>query len=434
MKPTSILRKPAAVFSPDGRACGDGMAMTNVLSASEASGLVASVVDGLVKSGLAGCDVPELVADLCRRLNAGGVVVDRAGCSVLTLHPQIVSQEITWRSDGDSTTTTYYSPRMMEDPDTRRGPYFHLALNRLRYKRFPLGEGRAEASMPLLGRFRSQGYTDYFGFFHPTGGAGAISPFARELHLVPCVVGSFATRQPGGFREADIDCFKSVSETLALAAKARTNFDTGSRLLDVYLGRACGSQVLDGRITRGDSSRISCGIWFCDLRHSSQLVTQLPPDEYITLLNRYFDAIVGSVMQAGGEVLKFVGDGVMAIFRSDRPGSDLDMRERALTASARAVRDVRALDVPGRSLEVGIALHVGEVMYGNIGTDERLDFTVIGRAVNKAARLEGLAKQLGHPVLASASFVEPIRDRFRFVGAHPVAGFDELLETYVPCS
>jgi adenylate cyclase len=190
--------------------------------------------------------------------------------------------------------------------------------------------------------------------------------------------------------------------------------------------------VLAGRITRGDSDRISCGIWFCDLRQSSRLVTQLPLNDYITLLNRYFDVTVGAVMGAGGEVLKFIGDAVMGIFRSDRPGNDLDMRERALAASIRTLRDIRGLDAPGRSLEVGIALHVGEVMYGNVGTDERLDFTVIGRAVNEAARLQGLTKQLGHPVLASASFVEPIRDRFVFVGAHPVAGFDEMLETYIP--
>ena len=405
--------------------------MKNVLSASDASALVATAVDGLVESGLGGGDVPELVAGLCRRLNAGGVAVDRGGCAILALHPQIVSQEVTWRSDDDSATTRYYTPKLMEDPDNRRGPYFDLALNRLRYKRFLLGEVGAGDDTSLLARLRAEGYTEYFGFFHATGGAN-ISPFARRVGLVPCVVGSFATRQPGGFGETEIGCFKSISETLALAAKARTNLETGSRLLDIYLGRSCGSQVLDGHITRGDSERISCGIWLCDLRHSSRLVTQLPLDDYITLLNRYFDVTVGAVMEAGGEVLKFIGDAVLAIFRSDRPGSDLDMRERALAASTRILRDIRALDAPGRSLEVGIALHVGEVMYGNVGTDERLDFTVIGRAVNEAARLQGLAKQLGQSVVASASFVEPIRDRFDFVGSHPVAGFDDMLETYIP--
>lgn len=410
-----------------------GVAMKAVVSVSDAATLVATAVEWLVESGLCGSDVPQLLAGLCRRLNAGGIAVDRGGCAILTLHPQIVSQEATWRRD-DSATTTYYTPKMMEDLNNQRGPYTDLASNRIGYKRFLLGEGAAEEDMPLLARLRAEGFTEYFGFFHATGGAAAITQFARRVGLVPCVVGSFATRQPGGFSETEIGCLKSISETLALAAKARTNFETGSRLLDIYLGRPCGSQVLDGRITRGDSDRISCGIWFCDLRHSSRLVTQLPLDDYITLLNRYFDVAVGAVMEEGGEVLKFIGDAVMGIFRSDRPGSDVDMRERALAASMRTLHDVRALNAPGGPLEVGIALHAGEVMYGNVGTDERLDFTVIGRAVNEAARLQGLSKRLGHPVLASASFVEPVRDRFDFVGAHSVAGFDEVLETYIPRS
>ncbi|MGH6810335.1 MAG: adenylate/guanylate cyclase domain-containing protein [Ensifer adhaerens] len=405
--------------------------MRNALSASDASALVAAAVDWLVDSGLGGSDLRELVAGLGRRLNAGGAAVDRAGCATLTLHPQIVSQEVTWCSEDDSATTRYYTPSLMEDPENRRGPYFELALNRLKYKRFFLKDG-AEEDMSLLARLRAEGYTEYFGFFHATGGAAAITPFARRVGLVPCVVGSFATRRPSGFGDAEIDCFKSVSTALALAAKARANFDTGSRLLDIYIGRACGSQVLDGRIMRGDSERIACGIWLCDLRQSSRLVSQMPLDDYITLLNRYFDVTVGAVMEAGGEVLKFIGDAVLGIFRSDRPGSDLAMREHALAASMRTLRDVRALNAAGRPLEVGIALHVGDVMYGNVGIDERLDFTVIGRAVNEAARLQGLTKQLGQPVLASAAFAEPIPERFDFAGAHAVAGFDDMLETYAP--
>jgi adenylate cyclase len=406
--------------------------VANVLSESDALQLGAAAARWLVESGLAGSDVSDLLAGLGRRLKAGGVAVDRAGCSILTLHPQIVSQEVVWRADDDSAATTYFTPHMMEDLNNRRAPYFHIALNNLRYTRFPLGAGGADDEMSLLARLRSEGYMEYFGFFHPTGGAAAISPFARRIGLVPCVVGSFATRRPGGFAEAEIGCLKSISETLALAAKARTNYDTAARLLDVYVGRSCGSQVLDGRITRGDTERISCGIWFCDLRQSTRLVTQMPVENYVTLLNRYFDAAVGAVMGAGGEVLKFIGDAVMGIFRSDRPGDDLDLRERALAASMKTLRDIRGLDAPGGSLEVVIALHVGEVMYGNVGTDERLDFTVIGRAVNEAARLQELAKQLGHSVLASSSFAEPIRDRFDFAGSHAVAGFDEMLETFVP--
>lgn len=402
--------------------------MENTALASGPSALVAASVDWLLERGLDNIGVPELLAGLCRRLNGRGIAVDRAGCAILPLHPQIVSQEVTWHSDNDTATTRLYTPELMEDPDNRRGPYFELALNRTNFRRFLLRED-AEADMPLLGRLRAEGFTEYFGFFHATGGE-AVSPFARRMGLVPCVVGSFATRRTGGFDAAEAACLQTVSKALALAAKARSNFETGSRFLDLYVGHQCGSQVLDGRIKRGESDRISCGIWFCDLRQSSRLVAQLPLDDYVTLLNRYFDVTVGAVMREGGEVLKFIGDAIMGVFRSDCPGSDREMRERSLAATMRTLSDLRTLR-PG-PIEVGIALHVGEVMYGNVGTDERMDFTVIGRAVNEAARLQGLSKQLGYPVLASAAFVEPVRGRFEFVGAYPVAGFDDLLETYTP--
>jgi adenylate cyclase len=399
-------------------------------SAADTPALVATAISWLAGRGLDGSDVPELVAGLCVRLNASGLAIDRAGCAILTLHPQIVSQEVVWHSDEGRATTAAFTATMMVQ--SRRGPYFYLNFNRIRYKRFILSGNGTIDDMPLLDRLRSEGYTEYLGFFHPTGGAGSLPSFARRLGLVPCVVGSFATRQPGGFRETEIDCLKSISETFALTVKARTNYDTASRLLNLYVGRSCGTQVLEGQITRGDSDRIFCGIWFCDLRQSSRLVTQLPLDDYIALLNRYFDAVVGAVMGTGGEVLKFIGDAVMGIFPSDHPEEDVDMRDRALAASIRTLRDIHSLVALGHSLEVGIALHVGEVMYGNVGTDERLDFTVIGRAVNEAARLQGLTKQLGHSILASSSFVYPIRDRFEFVGAYAVAGFDEMLEAYIP--
>ena len=135
-------------------------------------------------------------------------------------------------------------------------------------------------------------------------------------------------------------------EDVGVGSEGADEFETSSRLLDIYVGRSCGSQVLDGRITRGDSERISCGIWFCDLRQSSRLVTQLRLEDYIILLNRYFDVTVGAVMGAGGEVLKFIGDAVMGIFPSDRPESDLEMRERALAASMRTLPDLRALNAP----------------------------------------------------------------------------------------
>jgi adenylate cyclase len=404
----------------------------NALSASEASALAAASLDWLVESGLAGGDLPELVAGLGRRLDAGGMAVDRVGCAVLTLHPQIVSHEATWRPVDERATTQHYTSKMMEDPSNRQGPYFDLALNGHAFKRYFLTDGRFADNMPLLNRLRAEGFTEYFGFFCPTGGAAAVTPFARRLGLVPCVVGSFATRRPDGFNEIEISGLKSISRTLALAAKSRMNFETGSRLLEIYLGHATGSQVLHGRITRGDSERIPCGILLCDLRGSTRLVSQLPLEDYVALLNKYFDVTVEAVSEGGGDVLKFMGDAILGIFRSEDPDRDVDMRKRALTASMKALGSVRELRASGQPLEAVIALHVGEVMYGNVGAEERLDFTVIGQAVNETARLQELTKQLGYPVLASLRFVAPIRDRFDFVGTHAVSGLDEMIATFVP--
>ena len=301
-----------------------------------------------------------------------------------------MSQEVAWRAEEDRATTLHYTPQMMEDPANRQGPYFDLGLSRRTYKRYRLTEGCEGEGMSLLERLHAEGYTEYFGFFHATGGAGAITPFARRIGLVPCVVGSFATKKPGGFDETEIACFKAISKPLALAA----------------------GELRDWR--------------------SSRLVAEMRPEDYIALLNRSFEVAAGALMGAGGEVLKFIGDGVLGIFRTDQPESDIRMRERALAAALRTVQEIRALEAPGGPLEVNIALDVGDVMYGNVGTDERLDFTVIGRAVNEAARLEGLTKEIGRPVLASASFAAPIRDRFAFAGAHLVPGFEEKFETYVP--
>ena len=248
----------------------------NALSASEAAALAANAHDWLIERGLAGGDLPELVAGLGRHLCAGGIPVDRAGCSILTLHPQIVSQEVVWRSLDDGVSTQNYTSILMEDPANRQGPYFDLALNRRPFKRYWLTGAGTDHDIPLLSRLRTEGYTEYFGFFNATGGAAAITPFARRVGLVPCVVGSFATQRQGGFDEHEIRCLKSLSRTLSLAAKARMNFETGARLLDIYLGNPTGSQVLHGRITRGDSERIPCGILLCDLRGSTRLVARLP--------------------------------------------------------------------------------------------------------------------------------------------------------------
>jgi adenylate cyclase len=277
--------------------------------------MIDTLSDWLIESGLGGADLRELLGGLCRRLNADGIAVERGGCAVLRLHPQIFSEEVSWLKETDATATAYFTPNMMLDPDNRRGPYFDLALNGLDYNCYRLASKETpDTGGDLLARLKREGYTEYFGFCHQTGGIVSITPFARALGLTPCVAGSFATRRRGGFAEGEIECFKALSRPLALAARSWANYDTASHFLNLYIGRSCGARVLDGRITRGDSERIICGIWFPDLRESSRLVSDLRPNDYLALLNRYFDATAGAVMAEGGEVLKFIGDAVLGIF------------------------------------------------------------------------------------------------------------------------
>lgn len=402
---------------------------TRVDLSSHAQAVVQTATAWLIDQGLEGHDLPDVVRGLGHRLRQLQLPVDRLGCAIVTLHPQITNEEIVWDAESDEARTTLHTPAMMEISANRSAPYFQLASNGITYSRFPVGreDGATEG---VLRRLSREDYADYFAFFHPTGGSAEISPLLRRIGVVPSVVGSFATRRPGGFGDVELDCFKAVSKTLALVAQARANYKTAARVLDAYLGHACGSRVLDGQIVRGQSDQIRCGIWYCDMRDSSHLVTALSADEYLALLNRYFDATAGAVMAAGGQVLKFIGDAVLGIFQSDRPGEDIAMREQALAAVATTLRNVSSLTVLDRQVGVGIALHVGEVMFGNVGTDDRLDFTIIGRAVNEAARLQDLTKKLKHPVLASAAFVAPIAHRFEFSGEYQVAGFNDKLDVY----
>jgi adenylate cyclase len=206
-------------------------------------------------------------------------------------------------------------------------------------------------------------------------------------------------------------------------------------LLEVYLGRNAGRRVLEGRVKRGDVDSIAAALWYCDLRGFTEMSEELPPDEVVLLLNEYFDCMSGPVHRHGGEVLKFIGDAILAIFPIQ---DDLD-RDRAcltaLKAAQEALADLAALNARRRGekrppLEVGIALHAGTVMYGNVGAADRLDFTVTGPAVNLVSRIETLCRDLGYPLLASARFASPCGSVLRSIGMHRMRGLSAPVEIF----
>jgi len=230
------------------------------------------------------------------------------------------------------------------------------------------------------------------------------------------------TRETGGFTDAQIAGIEAIITPLARVAEVRALRRMASMLLDTYVGHDAGERILAGHIRRGDIEEIHAAIWLSDMRGFTALADSLPPRVMIDLLNRYFDCQVPVILEHGAEVLKFMGDGLLAIFAI--ADNESEVCERALAAARQVRVNIAALAssaMPG--LRFGLALHIGDVLYGNIGSGNRLDFTCIGPAVNCAARIEKLTSQLGRAILASGEFARYCPGDFTGLGEFTLAGF-----------
>ena len=223
---------------------------------------------------------------------------------------------------------------------------------------------------------------------------------------------------------------------LSLCIKASTTYQLARALLDTYLGQYSGNRILNGVMSRGDGGMIDCVLFYCDLRGSTKLAEELPLADYLALINSYFDCTAGAVSDHGGEVLKFIGDAVMAIFPIDGDGrSAVDMCRAAINATREAFERAEKTNGggdngSGPNIEFGISLHVGKVMYGNVGADRRLDFTVTGPAVNQVTRLEGLCKALDVPLVMSETFQQHYVGETVPLGSHLLAGMDREMSVF----
>jgi adenylate cyclase len=278
------------------------------------------------------------------------------------------------------------------------------------------------ASFPILADLRRAGITDYIVLGAPfsDGSTKAVS---------------LATDHPQRFSESDIALFEAMMPVLAMNLEIQTLRRTARTLLDTYVGRQSGQRVLDGAITRGAGETIRAVVWLCDLRGFTELSERLTRDALIALLNEYFGAMTGAVEAEGGEILKFIGDAMLAIFPI---GADAEIAcARALSAAGRAIAAMAAnngeRNTAGQPvIDFGIALHLGDVMYGNIGGESRLDFTVIGPAVNLVARIQGLCGRLQRTLLLSEEFVRVSRSPVETLGAFALKGIGEAQNVYAP--
>lgn len=389
------------------------------------------LIGWLVAEGFAIADLQQAVAGLGLALNAAGLPVYRLRVSLRTLHPQFIGISLTWRRGSDSI-------------EVFRPP--HAIVLEDRYTQSPLaaiyeGAGairrRLEADaaphdFPILDELRGEGATDYVAM-----------PLIFSDGRISAL--TLAADRPGGFSGAELAVVYAALPAIAHAFEAHALRMTAETILETFLGRASGERVLKGLIRRGDAEDIHAVLWYSDLRGSTALADRLPRPVYLKLLNDYFNCTAGAVLAHGGQILSFIGDAVFAIFPIGDAGRRLeDSPEHgragmaALAAAEAALARVAALNGARRALAqppiaFGVALHLGDVSYGNIGVEERLDFTVIGPAANEVARLAGLCKALDRPVLVSAALARLAPQAgFVSLGVHAFRGVREPQEVLAP--
>jgi len=382
----------------------------------------------LVEAGLAGASETEALHGFCERCCGAGIVLSRATLIVDTLHPVHEGHVFRWRADSvEQPEVVEYGPSNAGE-NWQRSPFYRLIETGASELRRRIGPGHPE-DFAILRDLKADGLTDYVAFVHRFGAISIIG-------AMDCVYSSWATSYPGGFREAELAALRRLVPLLALAIKCVTLAHIARTLVEVYLGRDAGERVLSGRISRGVADRINAVIWYSDLRGYTKITDTASPDEIIPLLNDYAAAVIGAVSAAGGEVLKLIGDGVLAIFRADDPaeacrralGAEADLR-----ASIRAVNERRAAgSQPVTWIYLG--LHIGEVFYGNIGSEDRLDFTVVGPAVNEASRIAAMCRSVDRSVVLSAEFAaatpEPERSKLVSLGRYALRGVSRAEELF----
>ena len=371
----------------------------------------------LVERSRTPAGLPELFEGFCAQLGEAGLDLWRVLLGLETLHPELSGTMLLWQ-DGALEKVTTQRAGILTSESYLRSP---TRIVDETGQPFRWRAGESTQGMPRLEAYEAEGVTDYL--MLPL-------PF---LDTTRTAVVAYATRGPGGFSEPDLALLDGASRLLSPWAERALLRRIALDLLAAYLGAEAGRRVYDGQIERGDLRTIRAAIWFCDLRGFTALSDRLPRAKLIKVLNLWFEAIGGAIADGGGEILKFMGDGLLAVFPID--GEPATVCDRAVAAAYAALAQTQALAerlvAHGEEpLHCGLALHLGDVEFGNIGTSTRLDFTVIGPAVNMASRLEGLTKELGHAVVASAEFAAATTLPLQPLGQHRLRGIARPAQVY----
>src|SRR5262245_12788827 len=360
-------------------------------------------------AGLAGKNETTLLAGFCERAITAGIPLARASVLIDTLHPIHEGSVFGWERHRDIAPRDYgRRPGSDGDERWRRSPFYRLLETGGSFLRRRLTAAN-EAEFSIFPDLRAAGLTDY---------PAMINRFAADgvIGNMDCVYSSWVTDAREGFCDADLLGLQYLMPSLALAINSAALARIAENLVETYLGRDAGRRVLKGGITRGVADRIDAVLWFSDLRGFTR-ITDTAPEHVIPLLDDYFDAICSAIHERGGDVLKLIGDGVLAIFTAvDRSHACHAALAAAKLAQQRvAVTNERRFAEGVPTTDAYLGLHVGEVFYGNVGSKDRLDFTVIGPAVNEVSRIAAMCRSAEQPMLLSSAFVSALDDKKRFV-------------------
>jgi adenylate cyclase len=378
------------------------------------------LTDWLIDGGRSSAGPSRFMAECCERMVEAGLPLWRIGVFVRTLHPEIYGRNFIWKpgSEVELGTVDYH---ILESPDFKKSPLIQVFQQGLevRARIADLDSGR----YPIIDDLRAEGVTDYIALPLPfiSGGVNNAS--------------SWTTKQPGGFTDEQLAALRNLLRPLARVIEILSLNRMAASLLDTYVGNSAGERIMGGQIRRGHTETMNAAIWLSDLRGFTALSDRLPAETVVDILNQYFDCQVTAIKNHGGEVLKYMGDGLLAVFPIDEyVGDEQQVCSRVLEAAHETRASVADLQYPiGDAIErfrFGVALHVGRILYGNIGGGNRLDFTCIGPAVNLAARLEKIASQTRRTIVASEGFAGICRGGWSDLGEFPVAGFAKAARVY----
>lgn len=397
------------------------------------------LTDWLADAGLRNMSLETILDGFSRRLNHMGVPVARAFVGVSTLHPMVRARSLIWDRDAPEIEHFEFGHAGIDVPILRQSPFVPMLRDGVTERRCDLTDAATVESVPMFGELQTAGMTEWLGRVFPMGelvpevGWTVEAEHAERLALF-CAV---TTDRPGGYSEADLKVLDRALPVFALAVKAVTMRALGQGLLAAYLGDDPASRVFAGTVQRGEVQSVEAVLFFTDLRGFTSIADTTPGRELIALLDECFECMAAPVQRHGGEVLKFMGDGLLAAF-AVRPAGRADVCAAALDAATEALALIEVLNARRRAAGqrtagLDLSLHIGTVQYGNVGTAQRLDFTVIGPAVNEASRIEKLCEPLGHSLLMSQSFAEAAtscRSRLVSVGRHRLRGVREETELF----